>query len=420
LNMFSWSIFSVGLFFNFSLGKHYMIKTGETPGSKESSLMKKEIEDYGILNKGQFSDGFIQENVDCNGLGSLYFENVGEVRGKVEQRIVDCEDGMKFNDPTVTKPNDEQTTKTDEQTNQQKKPDEQTTKTPDTGERELLYECKDGQPPGITLGNNKNPNFVTCKDGTRKKLDPCVRYDPTPDGKVYCEKIDPDQIPKPTPKQNTPKGERKFLYECKDGLMPIIHNDIVTCQDGTTVQIESCASTLRDNSKVYCEKKVLGPDDVATPEVPKGKLHFKCKKKVGSGMIIEDNMAVCPDGKKISTEKCIVRQIVDSKLYCTYKKKGNKGSFRSGRTSRNNNGICTDRLGRIYNDGERKRCESGCRRCKCSNGRIKRLGHCRRGKGQSCRYQRRRIKHGSLLNCGECGICQCTRGKIRMLSESVC
>jgi len=366
LNMFCWSIFSVGLFFNFSLGKHYMIKTGEKPGSKESSLTKKEIEDYGILNKGQFSDGFIQENVDCNGLGSLYFENVGEVRGKVEQRIVDCEDGMKFNDPIKNQPTDEQTTQptdeqttqpTDEQTTKTSSTLSETTKTPDTGERELLYECKDGQPPGITLGRNKNPNFVTCKDGTTKKLDPCVRYDPTPDGKVYCEKIDPDEIPKPTPKQNTPKG--KLVFRCDGDITFDKGSTIAKCTDGRQMDI----------NKKNCPARVLG----------------------GVGGI-----------------------------YCITEKSGNRGTFRSGRTSMNNNGICTDKLGRIYNDGERKKCESGCQRCKCSNGRIKRVGRCRRGKGRSCRYQGRRINHGNMLNCGLCGICQCRRGKIRMLSESVC
>jgi len=357
LNMFCWSIFSVGLFFNFSLGKHYMIKTGEKPGSKESSLTKKEIEDYGILNKGQFSDGFIQENVDCNGLGSLYFENVGEVRGKVEQRIVDCEDGMKFNDPIKNQPTDEQTTQptdeqttqpTDEQTTKTSSTLSETTKTPDTGEPELQYECKDGHIPTIT-----KDGIVKCRDGTESKIEFCALRE-FEGGKIYCVKKDPDELPKPKPKQN--KTKRKLIFRCKDGGNLTIDNNVAKCKDGKQRKID------------------------------------------------------CPDGM----------QPDGGKLYCITEESGNRGSFRSGRTSMNYNDICTDKLGRIYNDGERKRCESGCRRCKCSNGRIKRLGHCRRGKGKSCRYQRRRIKHGSLLNCGVCGICQCNRGKIRMLSESVC
>jgi len=366
LNMFCWSIFSVGLFFNFSLGKHYMIKTGEKPGSKESSLTKKEIEDYGILNKGQFSDGFIQENVDCNGLGSLYFENVGEVRGKVEQRIVDCEDGMKFNDPIKNQPTDEQTTQptdeqttqpTDEQTTKTSSTLSETTKTPDTGEPELLYECKDGHRP-IDMDNNNN--IVTCKDGTQRRIEPCASKSFKEDGKIYCIKksYDPDEIPKP-PKQN--KTKRKLFFRCKNGDITLEKgNKIAKCTDGSQKEI---------------------------------------------------NEKNCP---------ALLLPTEEGKLYCEIEKSGNRGTFRSGRTSMNNNGICTDKLGRIYNDGERKKCESGCQRCKCSNGRIKRVGRCRRGKGRSCRYQGRRINHGNMLNCGLCGICQCRRGKIRMLSESVC
>merc|ERR1719244_1090077 len=120
--MFSWSILTVGLFFNFSLGKYYVITTGAKTGAKESSFTKKETEDYGIANKGQFSNGFVQEITDCNGLGGLHFENFGEVRGNVEQKMVDCEDGMKFKDPTENstkkpkKPKNPTTEPTDEQT----------------------------------------------------------------------------------------------------------------------------------------------------------------------------------------------------------------------------------------------------------------------------------------------------------------
>jgi len=310
--MFRWSILFVCLIFDFSLGKQYIIKSGAATGSKESSFTKQETEDYGIRNKGQFFNGFIQENTDCNGHSSLYFDNVGEVRGKVEQRIVDCEDGMKFRDPTddpiVTTANNQPTndqTTTSTTTTTTTLPEPETTATPDKGDYKPIFECKDGV--GISL----DEDLATCEDGKKMTLDCANRS--LVDNKIYCcpecpkVDLDPNLLKdcypfcdkKPDPViQNASKknGEYKPIFQCKEGVGILSSGKFhVTCDDGEEMKID-CEIPQRADNKVYC-----------CPECPK--------------------------------------------------KKGPKGKFRSGfnpwkrgsRRSKNNNGICTDKLGRIYN-----------------------------------------------------------------------